>query len=328
MSDANRDFKIGLTTVGGFAALTAILFSFGELDALFKKTYEVTVKADRGGGLRAGSLVMFNGVAVGTVQTVALDTDSTEPVVLTLLIETANAIPANAEASADASLLGGGASLDFILPRDSPPPTAFLPKDGSAVVHASFKGLDERLLAALQENFGDMDQTLQSITRLANNLDTLVAEVPEDSAEAEFNVRTSVRRLNRLLKTAELAFDGASAILTDEQFQADIRSAVWRANTLIEEATVAMRALGSLAGTIELRAQELEPVVESMRSTLVHVEAIATEAREGKGTIGQLMSNPDLYNSLEDSADRLRSTLAEMELLLRKVREEGLDVKF
>ena len=40
------------------------------------------------------------------------------------------------------------------------------------------------------------------------------------------------------------------------------------------------------------------------------------------------MSNPDLYNALTDSAERLKAALAEVELLLRKVRDEGLDVKF
>jgi hypothetical protein len=35
-----------------------------------------------------------------------------------------------------------------------------------------------------------------------------------------------------------------------------------------------------------------------------------------------------LYNSLNDSAQRLKSTLGEVELLMKKVRAEGLGVKF
>ncbi len=328
MSDAHRDFKIGLTTLGGLVGLTAVLFSFGELDQFFRKSYLVTVRADRGSGLRAGSQVMLNGVAIGSVDAVALDTDSMDPVLIRLSIDLDTAIPLNAVAGADASLLGSGARLDFILPRGVQPATAYLPKDGTALVRASFQSLDERLLAVVESNFGHMDETLRSFSRLADDLDSLVSEVPAGSPEEEWNVRTSVRRLNRMLASAGRAFDGAAELLGDEQLRADVRSAVWKANTLIDEASAAMRSLGAVAGKVELRVQELQPVVESMRSTLAHVDALAADAREGKGTIGQLLTNPDLYNSLDDSATRLRATLAEMELLLRKIREEGLDVKW
>ena len=40
------------------------------------------------------------------------------------------------------------------------------------------------------------------------------------------------------------------------------------------------------------------------------------------------MTNPDLYRSMEDAARRLERTLAELERLLQKIRDEGLAVGF
>jgi hypothetical protein len=71
-----------------------------------------------------------------------------------------------------------------------------------------------------------------------------------------------------------------------------------------------------------------QPALDEMTRTLQAVQRLADQASSGEGTVGQLMSNPDLYNALTDSAVRLKATLAEIELLLKKVRDEGLDVKF
>lgn len=327
MSESTRDFKIGITTLGGLAALTAVLFSFGELDSLFRDSYSVDVRANRGGGLREGSQVTINGVAIGTVDTITLDASSTDPVLIRLSIDQTATIPAAATPTANASLLGGGAMLDFVIPPEGAGDAA-IPKDGTGVVRATFRGIEERVMDVVDGAFGHLDETLQSFSRLATDLDTLVAPVEPDSPAAESNLRTSVTRLNRMLASADLAFKSAGDLLSDEQLQADVRSAVWKANTLIDEATTAMRALSGVAGTVDLRAKELEPVLTAMRSTLERVDAMTKAASEGKGTVGQLLTNPDLYTSLEDSAHRLRSTLSEMELLLRKIREEGLDISF
>ena len=61
---------------------------------------------------------------------------------------------------------------------------------------------------------------------------------------------------------------------------------------------------------------------------LERIGQLSTLASEGDGTVGLLLRNPDLYNSLADSAKRLEATLRKVELLLEKIREEGLGVSF
>ncbi|MDA1007766.1 MAG: MlaD family protein [Planctomycetota bacterium] len=332
MSEATRNFRIGLTTIVGLGSLTTLLLAFGELDSLFRSTYVITVRSDRGAGLRSGSQVLLNGVNIGTVSSIGLDTMSEEPVVVILHINSASAIPSSAIPFSDMSLFGTGAKLDFRIPPDAVAVDEFFPKDGTAVVRTGFQSFEDRLVAMVDDKFGHLDETLKAFDTLARDLDDLVRPMEEGSAESEFNIRTSVHKLNKALASADSAFRRADEWLGDEQLRVDFRSAVWKAGIMIDEATAAMQVITSAAKGIEGDADALrqgfEPVMERMRSTMDHVDSLAKDARDGKGTMGQLLTNPDLYNSLNDSANRLRTTLSEMELLLRKIREEGLDVKF
>jgi len=58
------------------------------------------------------------------------------------------------------------------------------------------------------------------------------------------------------------------------------------------------------------------------------MNTLLVDAREGKGTVGRLMQDPQMYNSLTDAANRLAAALKEAKLLLEKWKNEGLDVKF
>ena len=50
-------------------------------------------------------------------------------------------------------------------------------------------------------------------------------------------------------------------------------------------------------------------------------------ARTGDGTVGRLMKDPALYEGLTDAAKRLDEALAKMNLLLDKIRAEGINVE-
>jgi ABC-type transporter Mla subunit MlaD len=134
------------------------------------------------------------------------------------------------------------------------------------------------------------------------------------------------------MRSIQSVAEEAQKWLGDEQMRADAKTAVWKAQQLIETASVTMQTITEAARGVQISADalavQLKPTMEQLASTLRSVERLTEEAREGKGTVGQLMSNPDLYRSLVDSAERLKRTLGEVELLMQKIRAEGLGVKF
>jgi len=58
------------------------------------------------------------------------------------------------------------------------------------------------------------------------------------------------------------------------------------------------------------------------------VDSILARLTSGEGTLGRLISDPQLYNEMTDAAQRLSLTLRDLQMLVRKVKEEGLELKF
>ena len=58
------------------------------------------------------------------------------------------------------------------------------------------------------------------------------------------------------------------------------------------------------------------------------LESIIAKVSNGDGTIGRLMNDPRLYEELNEAAQRLTVTLRDLQSMVRKVKEEGLELKF
>jgi phospholipid/cholesterol/gamma-HCH transport system substrate-binding protein len=293
MKETTRNFVIGIVAILGVAGFAFLLLLFGNLTTSLRQKYDVTVHANQAMGVRLGSQVTLVGVPIGEVKAVTVVIDSENPVQIILNIEGSIDIPAGVEATVSTSLIGGTARLDFSIPVGYTTGGATLPHDGNAIVTAKFEGLEERLSRTLSEKLAGLD--------------------------------LAMRRIDELGKDAQ-------KWLGDEQMLADAKSAVAKANDLIDATSSTVMALTKTANSLQGNANALlasvQPVFDQLSKTLAQVELLTKQAQDGKGTVGQLMSNPDLYNSLNDSAQRLKSTLGEVELLMKKVRAEGLGVKF
>ncbi len=293
MKETTRNFVIGIVAILGVAGFAFLLLLFGNLTTSLRQKYDVTVHANQAMGVRLGSQVTLVGVPIGEVKAVTVVIDSENPVQIILNIEGSIDIPAGVEATVSTSLIGGTARLDFSIPIGYTTGGATLPHDGNAIVTAKFEGLEERLSRTLSEKLAGLD--------------------------------LAMRRIDELGKDAQ-------KWLGDEQMLADAKSAVAKANDLIDATSSTVMALTKTANSLQGNANALlasvQPVFDQLSKTLAQVELLTKQAQDGKGTVGQLMSNPDLYNSLNDSAQRLKSTLGEVELLMKKVRAEGLGVKF
>lgn len=77
----------------------------------------------------------------------------------------------------------------------------------------------------------------------------------------------------------------------------------------------------------ELRVQ-FTSTGDQIDALLDGLNATIAKANTGQGTVGRLMNDPQLYTNLADAAERLSQTLRDVQALVRRIREEGVDVKF
>ncbi|MSR43806.1 MAG: hypothetical protein EXS15_00390 [Phycisphaerales bacterium] len=305
MKEHTRNFVTGIFAIIGCIGFAFLLLLFGPLTRSVQSSYSIAFHANQAQGLRKGSQLTLAGVPIGEITEVIIVIDRPLPVQISASILGSIDLPLGVQASVINALIGGTATLDLTIPpgyaETYAQGGAILPRDGSAVIQANFEGLEERITRVLEERMGGVDAAMKSVSDLAQE---------------------------------------AQKWLSDEQLLADTKSAMWKAQAMIEQATGAMLAVTEAARGIEgnsnriaqslhtALATSFQPALDQLSKTLAQIESLSKQASEGTGTVGQLMSNPDLYNALNDSAQRLKSTLGEVDLLLQKVRAEGLGVKF
>jgi hypothetical protein len=71
------------------------------------------------------------------------------------------------------------------------------------------------------------------------------------------------------------------------------------------------------------------PMLEARFTTMgEQLESIIAKVSEGDGTVGRLLNDPRLYEDMREAAERLSITLRDLQAMVRKVKEEGLELKF
>lgn len=334
-----RDVTVGLTALLGLAGLIVMLILFGELTNFGKKTYPLTAMVSNASGLRPGAPVTLNGVRVGEVGSVSVRPAPAPGAVVEFNVREPQRIPRAAVASIDRSFVGES-TLEFTLPPGlTPEQAADTFKPGDVFDAGSPKTPLTQIAEMVSEPLDRISSTARGIEKLAEEytllgqrLNEMVApRTPADVANGQTpNLRTVIERLDRTLA-------GVESIAADREFIAQAKGLVARAEQTMQDAGRVAAAWEKTAAGIDASMTDvrgtIDQIAERMTGALAKAESAGEElamllksVRAGEGTAGQLFTNPDLYNSLEDAARRLDSALAEFELLMQKMRKEGVRI--
>jgi ABC-type transporter Mla subunit MlaD len=353
MRGGMRDLLIGLCGIGGVVGLVTLLLYYGELAAVATPRWSLPLALDSAGGLRTGSPVTLNGVPIGEVRSVSISTPPqhpSHPVLVEAAIERSIRLPAAVETKVETSLLGGSARLALVAQLPIAEDAVYLPQDAPPLLFGRVRGLDEVVMEALDARLATLTESLEEFRVLARtynelgrHLADMTSELDPGDPAAESNLRTSILRANALMLELRQTATLASSWLGDEQLLADVRSTVWRSSVLVEHAVEAIDELtaaaaavqqdvGRVADTVDEQVRTLGravvPVADDASKLLERLGELARLAAEGDGSVGRLLRNPELHDSVVDAAARLEITLRQLELLLQKIREEGLAVSF
>ena len=288
MTPRNRDALIGLTAVLATVSLAVMLLLFCELK--FTSTWGLTLHTTSTSGVGQSSIVRLNGVPVGSVTSIESMRQGPWQVRITAQIDEGVMIPRTVVPLVTSRLIGGAAGLYF---ETMPGETDFLPIDGSALLEGPLPSMTMRELtrlvdARLNPVLASIDELTTPWIALGTGLQAIVND-PEITESAQNILHLAVASLDRTVEAmerfAELAehLDQETSILSDE----------------------AMLAARQLTQTLHQTTQLVQSV------------------RQGKGTLGQLAVNPDVYNSLASTAKELDRLSRSMRLLIDQVREEG-----
>jgi hypothetical protein len=177
------------------------------------------------------------------------------------------------------------------------------------------EALDERLEPVL----GSMQDLSETYTTLGIGLIAMVGNENEDSDEP--TVRSTLSRINGALTLVELWLDNDEARQSMHEMMGTSIIFVNKGIDLVQELT-------ELTRNVDVRSaellDELVPVASELTKMFATSERLLEEIRTGEGTLGQLVQNPDVYNSLEASMMQLEEAIISFRLLMDQIREEGV----
>jgi phospholipid/cholesterol/gamma-HCH transport system substrate-binding protein len=293
MDKLSAEAKVGLLVLGSSVILLWMTFAVGKFDFGKPKGYRVFAVFESVAGLDDKAAVRMAGVKVGTVEAVVLD-DSRAKVVLRIDPEVR--IPRGSEAAVKTMGLLGDKYVDII-------PPAHLPERGAAPERAgAYRDGDhiERTAAP-----SDADELIRKLSGIADDVKQVTASLrqvfgsPRGTKSME-DILQDLRQTTENLKTFSYALSGDGSEL------------VARLNDLTH----------SVASVVDENRDNLKVTMENVREAsknaelaLASIENISQRIDRGEGTLGKLVNDDGMYNSIDSAAKGLSDYVSRVERL-------------
>jgi phospholipid/cholesterol/gamma-HCH transport system substrate-binding protein len=268
------EFRVGIFVILGIAATLFALFLLTD-PSTFRGRYRISTVVEEAGGIRRGDPVQMRGVNIGRVMGFDL---GSEGVRITLEIEGEWDIPEDSRTRLAAGGLLGGRTVEVIEGRSSslarggdeiPGENVTGVLDMPADLGKDAKAVMARIQALLEE------PTVDAIQGSAMELQVLLSQLSTLAEEQGAEIAELTASLNRSAAGLETAAGSGE----------DIAKAVARADSAL------------------LTVNETSEVVLRASRAL---ETILARIEAGEGTLGQLSTNPALYDTLNETLETIR----------------------
>lgn len=326
MSPYRRNIIVGVTVLLALGFLGWMILKFGgSVGSLFTPpSMPITFRATRADGVGDGSPILYQGVTVGRVTLISRDPNMRD-VTIDSMVDIAPPLPANVRGEIRAqSLLGSGSAINLAVTGPQPQGTL----QAGAVIDAEYLGLDllPPEFAEVADELGKTAQQLRDSNLIAN--------------------------LNRQVTKAGELMDSVHSLVADEQMRSDLKDALSNIKSATESATRISANLEKFTGDLDKLSSEASGTLGDVRATVTKTDqriqglseqvsarleqtsklldsfqSITSKIDSGKGTAGQLVNDPRLYESLVDTSRELNATVADLRRLVEQWEQEGVSLK-
>lgn len=306
-------------------------YNFVKGKNLLSKSYTFYIKMDNTHGIEASTPVMINGLALGNVSTVRLDTDM-HSIIAVLDVSKKYNFPKGTVAEIVSTGLMGGKAINLAFNTLC---TDDCIKDGDT--------LNYRVKGIIANMFGDEDMSdyIGSIKNsIGGVLDSIDSGLRRNADQEGFsklvidlqktisNLKTTTESLNSLLLSSSGSF---SKMMNDLQsITGNIKSSNKEISELISNANGIVRQVSdaNVGTTIEglnKTLTETQSTMISLQNTLtkangvmVNLGDVTDKINSGQGTLGRLINDEQLYKNLDTGTKNLELLLQDLRLNPRR----------
>lgn len=253
-----------------------------------KKLYAVYENVS---GLVPAAPVTLNGLKIGRVNAIEIQPDGK----LLVQMQITNDFPISKSSTAqiyDSGLVGGREIA--VIPNLSDKNEAV---SGDYLKSSNKLGLTD----ALAQEIVPIKDKIEVLLDNANELFSNINEVLDDKAKA--NLKNSLANLNKTLHE----FSGASKDLND--LLSNNKSKLDSTFTNLDKTTQNFAAISD-----SLAKADFGKTVQNLEKTLASVDKLMADMEQGKGTMGKLMKDDEMYNNFASASKELELLLQDLRL--------------
>ncbi|MDE6452503.1 MAG: MlaD family protein, partial [Odoribacter sp.] len=297
-----REVKLAMTAI---VAVVILIWgiNFLKARALFDRNNVVYGVYDQVDGLKVSSSVIYRGYGVGQVSAVSFAGDRFDKVLVQFTVGKKLEIPSNSIAVIQSADLMGSKAINLI--------------PGDAVTYAqSGDTLRTQLELGIMEQ---LNEHLEPLKKKAENimvsLDTVLLALQEIFSEnATGNIRGSLKSVSRTLNNVEEASGTLNRMLSEESGR--VSAILENINSITgnlegSNAEIA-RSLSNISTISDsLRAINLNNSIRYLNGVLMQVDSIVKKINHGKGSLGGMVNDAELYYNLAAVSENLDKLLVE-----------------
>ena len=287
-----REVKIGIFAVAMIGVAWAGIRFLKGFD-IFSRNVEYYAAYDQINGVQNASPIMMKGVKIGSVTRLSFDPARSDKVVLQFTIKRQYRIPTDSEAKIFSNGLMGAKAIEITYGTAD----TYLQK-GDTLRSSRDRDLMDMAGSELDFFKQKVSQLTTDLSRTLENLNGLM----ETNAD---NIAGTLGNLNSV--TGDMA-----EILSAEKNS--LKSALDNLSKFSDMLGENAGRVDSIIGDVDRFTSQLteEQFARKLSQAVEHLDDLVARIAQGEGTIGKLISDPELYDSLEKASDNLAALLADV----------------
>lgn len=297
-----REVKLAVTAIAAVIILVWGI-NFLKAKALFDRNNVFYGEYERVDGLKVSSSVVYRGYSVGQVNAIRFTGERFDRVLVQFSIGKNLEIPENSIAVIQSTDLMGSKSIN-IIPGDA----VQYALTGDTLATRLELGLMEQVNEQLAPLKNKAENILSSMDSVLTVLQTIFTD------ETRGNIEGSLRSIGRTLNHVERASGNLDALIGDESSR--IRNILENINSITDNLknsnSKISRSLANISDISDsLRVADINKTIYSLNHVLSQVDSVVSKINRGKGTLGEVVNDDDLYYNLTAVSENLNKLLVE-----------------